>query len=324
MNKIIQFFLNLFRGKSNTDNNKGLIDDPTDFRDFLLEAISKDHIDLPENYEIPYILTKKNQYRKPECVGFSCSLIKDEKERREQNYIDFDGSWIYKRAKEIDNYNGYGTYFRAGLKVLKNTGAMPLKGGDPSIFRIGGYARIKPKFETLKEAIYRYGVVLVGFTMSNEGWKIANVRKPHKGEKTFGHAIACVGFDKDRIKFQNSWGKRWGDKGYGYFTKDYLPMSGWVVLVDLPNDFKDLLKKEKTQYVFNNDLYFGMKNNEEVKILQKILKERGCFPPQINETGNYFAITMKAVKNYQIRKGISQVGRFGPKTRKAMNEELRT
>jgi len=66
-----------------------------------------------------------------------------------------------------------------------------------------------------------------------------------------------------------------------------------------------------------------MRNNKEVKILQKILKRMGCFPLQINETGNYFSITVKAVKCYQARKGISQVGRFGPKTRASLNKELK-
>jgi len=39
-----------------------------------------------------------------------------------------------------------------------------------------------------------------------------------------GHAILCVGYNDitRRFKVLNSWGKDWGDKGYCYFTYDYL------------------------------------------------------------------------------------------------------
>jgi C1A family cysteine protease len=39
-----------------------------------------------------------------------------------------------------------------------------------------------------------------------------------------GHAILLVGFtDSNKLfKFQNSWGKNWGDFGYGYIPYDYV------------------------------------------------------------------------------------------------------
>lgn len=45
-----------------------------------------------------------------------------------------------------------------------------------------------------------------------------------KGRIIGGHAICFVGYDdkKSVFKFKNSWGKGWGDKGYGYLPYQYL------------------------------------------------------------------------------------------------------
>ena len=112
-----------------TDWRDGLKPDPVDFRDITLGAVLKaeELTPLPETYRIPYILDIKNQGNKPICVGESCSSIKEEKERREQNFINFSGDWIYLEAKKRDNMpNVAGTSFRVALQVLKDIGAMPL------------------------------------------------------------------------------------------------------------------------------------------------------------------------------------------------------
>ena len=38
-----------------------------------------------------------------------------------------------------------------------------------------------------------------------------------------GHALCLVGYNDERreLKFINSWGKDWGDHGYGYMPYDY-------------------------------------------------------------------------------------------------------
>lgn len=304
---------------------KGLIESPLDYRDVPLSAFKKEFSPLPEKYRIPYILEIKNQGIKPHCVGYSSATLKEEKERREQNFINFDGDWIYRECKKIDGMpNIAGTYFRSGLKVLQKIGAMPAgKEEDPSQYRIGGYARIKPiTFESLNQAICEYGTVLTGFRGSNEGWSQAFIRPPQRGKMVWGHAVSSIGFNEKHITIQNSWGSARGDNGYFYFDENYLPFEAWVVLVDLPNNWEELLGKDKTKpnHFFRNDLYFGMKN-EEVIILQDCLKYKGCFDPAVDSTGYLGRITLEAVKLFQIRYGIRPVaGYVGPITRAKLNE----
>ena len=319
---ILQFFKNLIFG-SKTDNwQDGCLPSPQDYRDVPLGAV-QEFVKLPENYRIPYILRISNQGLKPHCVGYSSATLKEAKERREQNFIDFDGDWIYNRCKERDEIpNHKGTYLRTGLKVLQKLGAKPLNSPEYEKYRIGGYIRADSTFEGLKQAIYRSGVVMAGFRGSNQGWKTAYIRPPKKNEKQWGHAVSLIGWNKKYIIGQNSWGEKKQDKGYFYFNENYLPFEVWAILVDLPNNWQELLGKEKEmpKYFFANNLWYGIKN-EEVRMLQKCLKYKGCFPLNTECTGYFGLITFKAVKTFQIRYGIKPgSGYVGILTRAKLND----
>ena len=327
MFNLIEFLKKLFFKKekpAELEWRDGLVPSPTDFRDINIKDIlgSIDLIPLPENYRIPYSLPIKNQGATPQCVGFSCATIKDEKERREQNDVDFDGAWIYQKCKEIDGMPDVkGTYFRAGLQVLQKVGAKPLitstKQGLPEVFRIGWYARVDCEFETLKRAIIQFGGILAGFRGDNAGWKTAYIKPPKNIE--WAHAVVLIGFTKDYLIGQNSWGEDWGSDGLFYVPKDYLPFEAWNVLSDLPTE---LLPNpdNKPKFFFQNNLYIGLRN-EEVRILQDCLKYLGCFPKEQESTGFFGSITQEAVKIFQQRYSISPVsGYVGPLTKAKLNE----
>ncbi len=74
---------------------------------------------------------------------------------------------------------------------------------------------------------------------------------------------------------------------------------------------------------FQRDLSYGLSNSSEVKCLQEFLKSKGqgIYPEGI-VSGNYFSLTVLAVKRYQASKGISQTGYFGPLTRGAANLDI--
>ena len=74
---------------------------------------------------------------------------------------------------------------------------------------------------------------------------------------------------------------------------------------------------------FENDLYYGIMGNSEVRCLQEFLKSRGLeIYPEGIVSGNYLSLTVEAVKRYQASKEIIQTGYFGPLTRAAANKEL--
>ncbi|MEK9135241.1 MAG: hypothetical protein AAB451_03000 [Patescibacteria group bacterium] len=83
----------------------------------------------------------------------------------------------------------------------------------------------------------------------------------------------------------------------------------------LQNKIVQLLAQQQGSCLLKNNLYFGMKNNTEVRCLQQFLK--------VQVTGNYFSLTIAAVKKYQASKGIIQTGYFGPLTRAAVNQKIK-
>lgn len=70
----------------------------------------------------------------------------------------------------------------------------------------------------------------------------------------------------------------------------------------------------------DTNLYYGLKNNSKVKELQEFLisKELLIGPA----TGNFYSLTLSAVKKYQSNIGVVRSGYVGPLTRKSINDEL--
>lgn len=77
----------------------------------------------------------------------------------------------------------------------------------------------------------------------------------------------------------------------------------------------------KAETLFTKDLYFGIQGDSEVIKLQEFLTDEGLYSGPI--TGNFFSLTLKAVKTFQQRENITPVaGYFGPITRTKANAIL--
>lgn len=78
------------------------------------------------------------------------------------------------------------------------------------------------------------------FTTATETTGVIKMPKSSKNP-IGGHAILFVGYDDDKrlLKFRNSYGPTWGDRGYGYLPYDYIDTSN-----KLADDFWILKAKD--------------------------------------------------------------------------------
>jgi len=73
---------------------------------------------------------------------------------------------------------------------------------------------------------------------------------------------------------------------------------------------------------FDRDLYFGITNDADVRLLQEFLQEQMVYDGPV--TGNFLALTRDAVRRFQERESIMPAaGYFGPKTRAHANTLIR-
>lgn len=70
----------------------------------------------------------------------------------------------------------------------------------------------------------------------------------------------------------------------------------------------------------DKNLYYGLQNDPQVIELQEFLTEQGVYSGPI--TGNFFSLTLKAVKQFQTQQDLPQTGYFGVLSRQKANDIL--
>ncbi len=168
--------------------------------------------------------------------------------RLDSTYTDMSRLFIYYNERVLINTadTDSGAMLRDGIKTLKNDGVCVegLWPYDIEVFdskppakcyteakkhRIRSYYRLETHSDKLTCLADGYPFVF-GFAVyeSLETAKVAetgDVPMPRKKEKMLGgHAVLATGFDQKnkRFLFRNSWGGKWGRRGYGSIPFDYL------------------------------------------------------------------------------------------------------
>lgn len=115
---------------------------------------------------------------------------------------------------------------------------------NATLHYIEDYYRVAPTIDAIRAFLIEENCVVGGFDCTYDIYNkdcidtgiIPSPVVDNKGKKIIGgHCVLFVGFDDEKklLKFKNSWGVDWGDKGYGYLPYDYVLMGFaadfWVV-----------------------------------------------------------------------------------------------
>ena len=241
----------------------GYIKDPEDKRDFKFKTVIMEspNLMLPSKVDhSPQLSPIKDQGQLGSCVGFAVTALKEWQEKIEQDaelasgkkgkqkVYDLSESWLYWNCKKIDAWPGEeGTSIRYAMKVLQQIGVPTEKAwpyddveiGEPKRWAslvarwntIESYWRVD-NLQELKVAL-KDGPVPIGVACFLEIFYTGAdgiIPYPSNPNQIYGgHAILACGYDdsKQLVKFKNSWGPGWGQKGYGYLPYSYINDFMW-------------------------------------------------------------------------------------------------
>lgn len=188
--------------------------------------------------------------------------------------------------------------------------------------KIPGYAQIDISDSQLiaKSIIDSEAGILCRYSIGSEWW--TQPIDPLRPPKTIisGHAINMSKFDYTLNLNQtlaNAWGNQWNLNGTANIIWDkYKPTEAWIILQHNPIP----------PYIFKKSMQWG-ERSEDVKQLQKYLREKGFFPTTQECTGYYGSITAKSVLAFQLAYKVASLWELyalrgsycGKKTIKALN-----
>jgi C1A family cysteine protease len=210
----------------------------------------------------------ENQGKLGSCTAQAALGAVEYLERRALGrHVDGSRLFTYKVTRNLLGWEGdTGAYVRTTIQSLAKVGVPPERywpydvdrfDAEPSafVYSLAASARALNYFrldgarsrEALLSMIKRVAAMGLpsqfGFVVYDFGNEKGEFTVPEKGARSYGgHAVLCVGYDDSRIignslgalKIRNSWGTKWGEKGYGWLPYDYvlrgLTADWWVIM----------------------------------------------------------------------------------------------
>ena len=244
----------------------GWLPDIPDHRDLMYGAVRKIPAKLPEKVDMrPGCSKVEDQSDLGSCTANALAgalefLMKKDKVK----FSDMSRLFIYYNERVIEHTvkTDSGAMIRDGIKTLAKQGSCTEKSWPYDIakfavkpsntcytealkYQILAYARLNT-LDEMRTCLADGFPMVFGFSVYN-GFESQEVAKtgvlemPKKGEKLLGgHAVLAVGYDDSvkRLIVRNSWGPKWGMKGY--FTMPY----GYVTNRNLSDDFWTIRRGE--------------------------------------------------------------------------------
>jgi len=158
--------------------------------------------------------------------------------------------YVWMAAKETDEFNqrptsfieSSGTSLKAALDIARKYGVVKaevlpfeendLYGGSSRQFyilaaqlRIMSYFNLQRDITDWKRWLATEGPILTRLDVDDTWYEATDtsgiLNDYHKPSSPAGHAVALVGYTKNRFIVRNSWGTRWGNNGFAYASISY-------------------------------------------------------------------------------------------------------
>jgi C1A family cysteine protease len=245
---------------------KGCIKQPTDLRDYKYQP-SLGAVMLPDSFSIKDKIGEiKDQGASSSCVAQAFSYYAEvlnfvetgEKIKLSPRdiysliHLEEGGAYIRDGAEKITksgivleadalSYQNEKSPTEEFMKSREDITATEIEKGKTYLAK--KYATWNAKdFETYKLAIYQNNGCVGGAYGNNTCWQNAIIEVPDI--TNWAHALCFTGWKKidgaEYIEFVNSWGKTWGDCGFGFLPKEYFEKNlvfNPTTLVDANNNF---------------------------------------------------------------------------------------
>ena len=215
----------------------GALPSPKDIRDYHLSAAALTLVELPESYMLKPARIKC-QGAQSTCVAHALSSLVEYYNLRDSgfNYV-FSTDFIY-GCRTDDDYLGEGMYLRDGLKVIQKYGdvrhsQLPGNTDVPTarkkvfadfdnLTKLASSNRISTYYRVYSLDELKYAILTGGPAPASMRWfksaivKADGVYHYTDTEIQSHHAILVIGWTKDYLIIQNSWGRTWGKNGLFY------------------------------------------------------------------------------------------------------------
>jgi len=214
----------------------GCLPSPPDPRDYIYRgprtrSLTEDP--LPVTFDMrPDLPSIRDQGTQGSCVAQASSAMKEWQEKKQISYRDhLSPQFIYNMRT---NYPQDGMYCRDAMDILLKYGVsqelvFPYGSRETSTqiasnvfqdatnFKVKSYASVPVgDMNAVKTALVHEGPCVITFDVYNYGMEFW---KQNSGDQLLGgHAVSVVGWTENAFIIRNSWGTRWGNEGYTFYS----------------------------------------------------------------------------------------------------------
>jgi C1A family cysteine protease len=234
---------------------QGAIISPPDVRDYRLASTI---LNFPREFELE-MPPVKNQGSVGSCVAHSIALVMEFYNQKQHNEdIQMSVGYIYgNRVSSL--HTGSGMHTREALKDACAEGSVPytlfpfnkevpeilemVKKEKDNLFekaqpyRFTSYVKVSTE-EEIKTALYSGYPVVFAIKWYNDAKVKDGVLTSKQKDYNGSHCMVIYGWDDRGWKFQNSWGKLWGDGGCAILPYDFKITQAFSVIDELVGDIE--------------------------------------------------------------------------------------